>query len=228
MKVLFNLCFPDCCKVLSVILVCYSCCSRYEPKNYCPVSLFSVVSKVFEKLINNKLARQLKTVGLCFDFQFGLRSWLWMGNHLLSLLLMLMLKYLWIFDLILRDTVEWGCRWLVSFNAGKTELFFFYLATNSGVITIKIGEALLEEKSPFQLLSLLFTSKLDWGSYIFSFAKADSKKIGALLCSMKFLSLELVLYHYKSLIRQCMENCCHVWDGAGKCYFNLLDKLKGV
>ena len=26
-----------------------------------------------------------------------------------------------------RDSVEWGSRWLVSFNAGKTQLFFFLI-----------------------------------------------------------------------------------------------------
>ena len=76
------------------------------------------------------------------------------------------------------------------------------------------------------MLGLSFTSKLDWGSYIVSIAKAASKKISALLCSVKFLSPELVLYLYKSTIRPCIEYCCHVWSGAGKCYLNLLDKLQ--
>ena len=89
-----------------------------------------------------------------------------------------------------------------------------------------MDKAVLEGKSSFCLLGLSFTSKLDWGFYIISIAKAASKKIGALLCSVKFLSPELVLYLYKSTIRPCIEYCCHVWYGAGKCYLNLLDKLK--
>ena len=40
---------------------------------------------------------------------------------------------------------------------------------------------------------LSFSSKLDWGSYIISIAKSASKKIGALVRSMKFLSPEVVL-----------------------------------
>ena len=92
----------------------------------------------------------------------------------------------------------------------------------------KLDKVVLEETLSLHLLGLLFTSKLDWGSYIISIAKAASKKIGALLHSVKFLSpeLELVLYFYKSTIRQCIEYCCHVWSGAGKCYLNLLDKLQ--
>ena len=39
-----------------------------------------------------------------------------------------------------------------------------------------------------------------------SIAKATSRKIVALIRSMKFLSLEVVLYLYKSTIRPCMEH----------------------
>ena len=63
---------------------------------------------------------------------------------------------------------------------------------------MKMDGSILEEKSSFKMLGLTFSSKLDWGSYIISIAKTASKKIGALICSMKFLSLEVVLYLYKS------------------------------
>ena len=43
-------------------------------KNYHPVSLLSVVSKVFEKLVNNRIVDHLEKCGLLSDFQYGLRS----------------------------------------------------------------------------------------------------------------------------------------------------------
>ena len=89
-----------------------------------------------------------------------------------------------------------------------------------------MGGSVLEEKSSFKMLGLTFSSKLDWGSYIASIAKTASKKIGALIRSMKFLSPEVALYLYKSTIRSCMEYCCHVWHGAPSCYLDLLDKLQ--
>ena len=85
--------------------------------------------------------------------------------------------------------------------------------------------SVLEEKSSFKILGLTFSSKLDWGSYIVSIATTVSKKIGALICSMKFLSPEVALYLYKSTILPCMEYCCHVWAGAPSCYLELLNKL---
>ena len=76
------------------------------------------------------------------------------------------------------------------------------------------------------MLGLTFSSELDWGSYIISIAKSASKKIGALIRSMKFLSPEAALHLYKSTIQLCMEYCCHVWASAPSCYLELLDKLQ--
>ena len=50
------------------------------------------------------------------------------------------------------------------------------------------------------MLGLTFSSKLDWGSYIISNVKTASKKIRALISSIKFLSPEVALYVYKSAI----------------------------
>ena len=43
-----------------------------------------------------------------------------------------------------------------------------------------------------------------------SIAKTASKKIGALICSMKFASPEVALYLNKGTVWRCMEYCCHV------------------
>ena len=122
--------------------------------------------------------------------------------------------------------MDWGKKWLFDFNAGETQLVSFDQSNNNGSIDVKMGGSILEEKSSFKMLELTFSSKLDWGSYIISIAKSASKKIGALICSMKFLSLEVALYLYKSTICPCMEYCCHVWAGTPSCYLDLLDKLQ--
>ena len=86
--------------------------------------------------------------------------------------------------------------------------------------------SVLEKKSSFKMLGLTFSSKLDWGSYIISIAKFASKKIGALIRSMKFLSPEVAVYLYKFTIWACIEYCCHVWAGAPSSYLELLDELQ--
>ena len=76
---LFNMClkescFPDCQKVSSVVPVFKIVGGRSTAKNYRPVSLLSVVSKVFEKLINNRIVDHLEKCDLFSDFQYGFRS----------------------------------------------------------------------------------------------------------------------------------------------------------
>ena len=344
-KCLKESCFPDCWKISSAVPVFKNVGERSTAKNYRPVSLLSVVSKAFEKLVNNRIVDHLEKCGLFSDFQYGFRSsrstadlltvvsdriarafnrsgatravaldiskafdrvWhagllhklksygisaqifslisSFLSNRRLRVVLdgkssqeypvnagvpqgsilgpTLFLLYindlpddvicdiaiyaddttlysrcdrasdLWQqlelapeLESDLRDTVDWVKKWLVDFNAGKTQLVSFDQSNNNGSIDVKMGGSILEEKSSFKM-PLTFSSKLDWGSYIISIAKTASKKIGALICSMKFLSPEIALYFYKSTIRPCMEYCCHVWSGAPSCYLGLLDKLQ--
>ena len=122
--------------------------------------------------------------------------------------------------------MERGRKWLVDFNAGKTQLVLFDQFNNTGAIVVKMVGFVLEEKSSFKMLRLAFSSKLDWGPYIISIAKAATKNVGALIHSMTFLSPEVALYFFKSTIYPCMEYCRHVWAGAPSCYLELLDKLQ--
>ena len=345
-KCLEESCFPDCWKVSSVVPVFKNLGERSTAKNYHRVSLRSVVSKVFEKLVSNRTVDYLEKCGLFSDFQYGFRSSrstadlltvvsdiiarafnrsgatravalgiskaferVWyagllhkrqsygisgqifglisssLSNRRLRVVLdgkssqeypvnasvpqgsilgpTLFLLYindlpddvicniaiyadgttlyskcdqasdLWQqlelaseLESDLRDIVEWGRKWLVDFNAGKAQLVSFDQSKSTGAIDVKMDGSVLEEKTSFKMLGWTFSSKLDWGSYIVSIAKTTSKKIGALICSMKFLSPEVALYLYKSTIPPCMEYCFHVWAGAPNCYLELLDKLQ--
>ena len=345
-KCLKESCFLDCWKVSSVVPVFKNVGERSTAENYRPVGLLSVVSKVFEKLVNNRIVDHLEKCGLFSDFQYGFRSsrstadlptvvsdriarafnrsratravaldiskafdrvWhagllhklklygisgrifgltsSFLSNRRLRVVLdgksskeyplntgvpqgsilgpTLFLLYisdlpddvicniaiyaddttlyskcnqasdLWQqlelaseFESDLRDTVDWGRKWLVDFNAGKTQLDSFDRSKNTGAIDVKMDGSVLEDKTSFKMLALTFSSKLDWGSYIVSIAKTASEKIGVLIRSMKFLSPEVALYLYKSTIRPCMEYCCHVWAGVPSCYLELLDKLQ--
>ena len=63
-------------------------------------------------------------------------------------------------------------------------------------------------------------------SYIISIAETASKKIGALIRSVKFLSPEVALHLYKSTIWSCMEYFFTVWACGPSCCLELLDKLQ--
>ena len=110
--------------------------------------------------------------------------------------------------------MDWGKKWLVDINAGKTQLVSFDRSNNIVSIDVKMDGSILEEKLSFKMLCLTFS------------AKTATKKIGALIRSVKFLSAEVALYLYNSTIRPCMEYCCHVWVVAPSYYLDLLDKLQ--
>ena len=44
------------------------------------------------------------------------------------------------------DTVGWVKKWLVDFNAGKTQLFLFDWSNNNGSVDVKMAGTVLEEK----------------------------------------------------------------------------------
>ena len=90
--------------------------------------------------------------------------------------------------------MDWGKKWLVNFNAGKTQLVSFDRSNNNGSIDVKMNGSGLAEKPSFKVPGFIFSSKLDWLSYIISIAKTAFKKIEALICAMNFLSPEVVLY----------------------------------
>ena len=73
----FNKCLKessDCWQVSLVIHVFKNVEERSTAKKYCPVCLLSVVSKVFEEPVNNRVVDHLEKCGLSSDFQYGFRS----------------------------------------------------------------------------------------------------------------------------------------------------------
>ena len=73
---LFNKCLKESCfldrwKVSLLVAVLKNVGERSPAKNYRPASLLSVVSKVFDKIVNNKIVNHLEKCGLFSDFQYG-------------------------------------------------------------------------------------------------------------------------------------------------------------
>ena len=44
------------------------------------------------------------------------------------------------------ETVDWGKKWLIDLNAGKTQLVWFDQSYNTGFIDVKMDGSILEEK----------------------------------------------------------------------------------
>ena len=66
-------CFPDCWKVSLVVHLFKNNGESSAVKNYHPVSVLSVISKVFEKFVNDRIVNHLEKRGLFSDFQYHVR-----------------------------------------------------------------------------------------------------------------------------------------------------------
>ena len=67
-KCLKETCFPDCWKISSVVPVLRMLGKGLKLKTTALSVFFSVVSKVFEKLVNNRIVDHLEKFGLFSDF----------------------------------------------------------------------------------------------------------------------------------------------------------------
>ena len=75
--------FPLDCK--TILKTLYKKGSKSDPKNYCLVSLLPLVSKVIEKVINNKTEISLSKNKIWYRYQSGFRK-LFVTNSCLTLL----------------------------------------------------------------------------------------------------------------------------------------------
>ena len=57
--------------------------------------------------------------------------------------------------------MDWGKKWLVDFNAEKTQLVSFDRSNNTITIDVKMDESVLAKKSSLKMLGFSFYSKLD-------------------------------------------------------------------
>ena len=122
-------------------------------------------------------------------------------NHMKS-----KVRYLALFCLFsVIDSFEWFC--MESLH-NSIQLMLVFLKGSFLVLHfsnyVKMDVSFLEEKPSFKMLVLSFSSKLDWSSQIVYIARTTSKKIVALICSMKCLSPKFAFYLYKSVIQPCM------------------------
>ena len=105
---------------------------RYTAKNYCPVSLLSVVNKVFEKLVNNKIVNHLEKCGLFLisSMVLGLLNQLQIFSQLYLIELLVLLTGLGLLELwhLIYPRLLAGFGMLVNFsNLRLMEFYIRYL-----------------------------------------------------------------------------------------------------
>ena len=52
--------------------------------------------------------------------------------------------------------MDWGKKWLLDFNAGKSQLISFDRSGNNGSVNVKLDRSVFDEKPSFEMLGLTF------------------------------------------------------------------------
>ena len=68
-------CFPASWKFFAICPVFKNAGERQSPSQYRPISLLSIVSKLFESIINEQILRHLTRADLLSDFLYGFRAY---------------------------------------------------------------------------------------------------------------------------------------------------------
>ena len=104
----------------------------------------------------------------------------------------------------LRSIVEWGDKWLVTFNANKTKLLSFNRHREPLLVPVEMNRIELPEETSLRLHGLTFTRSMDWKPYIQSIAKVASRKMGFLEPSVSLLLNPSCIYTNLPFV--------HVWS----------------
>ena len=83
--------------------------------------------------------------------------------------------------------VEWGEKWLVSFNASKTTILSINRFRIPFLLFELMNDSELTESMKIRFLGLAFTNDFSWNPYIESIAKSIAMKVGSLFRVLFFL-----------------------------------------
>ena len=141
---------------------------------------------------------------------------------------------------------EWATRWIVTYNAGKTELVTFSRKHDTlnfrsrGVKNgkydsdpshnphppIQFQSSVIPEGKSFTVVGLTFTSDLSWTAHINKVAVGAKRAVSMLFRAKEYLSKEAVLTLYKSHIRPKMEYLSPIWTGGSQTALNKLNNIQ--
>ena len=124
--------------------------------------------------------------------------------------------------------MDWVRRWLVDFNAGKTQLVSFDWSNNTDNIDVKMNWSVLEKKSSFKVLGLTFSSKLGWTLTSLLLLKLPPSKLELWLILWSFFLLRLLCisvnlpyaHAWNTVVMSGLVPC------ASSCYLEYLDKVQ--
>jgi hypothetical protein len=121
---------------------------------------------------------------------------------------------------------SWAERWLVTFNAKKTQLLQISRKreTDNSVVSF-LSQTLVPEDS-IKLLGVNISKTMDWTTHISKVAKRAGQSLGIIRKAKSLLQPAGFATLYKIKVRSIMEYCGPVWQGAHKTDLQKLDTIQ--
>lgn len=117
---------------------------------------------------------------------------------------------------ILNDVVNWSGKNLMNINWKKTkEMWIGTLAVNLSSDILCVDDNVVERVNSFKLLGIVVEHNLKWKGHVDSIcAKAASRLHFLKVLKRSALSIDDLLYFYKSAIRPVLEYACPAWHSS--------------
>ena len=121
-------------------------------------------------------------------------------------------------------SVDLGRKWLVDFNARKTELVLFYRSNSTGAIVVKMG--LFLRKNLLRCWGLLSLLNWVWAFTLSLLLKLPQRKLEPWFVLWSFFLLRLLCISINLPCSHAWNTVFIIWAGATGCYLESLDKLQ--
>ena len=198
--------------------------------NYRPVSILPTFSKVFERLMYNRLYAFINDNNILYKYQFGFRqkyatniaddtSAFYSDKSIDSALMTINEE--------LVKLLEWLHINKLSLNIKKTHYVIFSLRKKVKTsLKICIDNNILKRVSKSKFLGVMIDSKMSWNDHIKYIKNKISRAIGLLCRARKVFKKSTLLTLYYSFIYPHIIYCIEVWGSASDCYISSLFKLQ--
>ena len=118
----------------------------------------------------------------------------------------------------------WAEKWLVNFNAKKTQLMTVSRKKDKATLpNLCFLDETLREVNIIKLVGIIITDKLNWGDHVDKLAKRAGQHLGIIRKAKHILPPTALASLYKTKVRSVMEYCSPIWQSASSTVLAKLD-----
>jgi hypothetical protein len=126
----------------------------------------------------------------------------------------------------LREIEFWAEKWLVTFNAKKTQLLHISRKHDTDDTKVFFLNETLVPEDTIKLLGVHISKTMDWTLHVADIAKRAGQCLGMIRKAKHLLNPEGLSTLYKTKVQSVMEYCGPVWQSAHQTELHKLDTIQ--